>query len=219
MNNDFISPLVTSLHIASIAGIIATLSGTFVAYLMYRFKFKGQFLLEIIFLLPIVLPPSVIGFLLLIGIGVNSPLYPLITFIFGHSIIFTPTAAIIAASVVAFPIMYQAASIAFSNIDQDLIKAAKLDHATNGQILFQIIIPLSVASLLSGAILSFARAFGEFGATLMVAGNIAGKTQTLPITIYNAMALNDRATAGIYVLIMITTSVLFLLLTNKIIKK
>ncbi len=216
MNNQFINPLITSLQIASIAGLIAIITGTLVAYLMYRYRFKGQFILEIIFLLPIVLPPSVIGFLLLVSVGVNSPLYPIVELIFGHSIIFTPTAAIIAASIVAFPIMYQAAKIAFTNIDREIIEAAKLDQASDPQIFNQIIIPLSIPALLSGAILSFARAFGEFGATLMVAGNIPGKTQTLPIAIYNAMALNDRHTAGIYVGIMITTSILFLLITRKL---
>ncbi len=218
MNNQFINPLITSLQIASIAGLIAIIMGTLVAYLMYRYRFKGQFILEIIFLLPIILPPSVIGFLLLVSVGVNSPLYPIVELIFGHSIIFTPTAAIIAASIVAFPIMYQAAKIAFANIDREIIEAAKLDQASDPQIFNQIIIPLSIPALLSGAILSFARAFGEFGATLMVAGNIPGKTQTLPIAIYNAMALNDRHTAGIYVGIMITTSVLFLLITRKLAK-
>ncbi len=218
MNNQFINPLITSLQIASIAGLIAIIMGTLVAYLMYRYRFKGQFILEIIFLLPIVLPPSVIGYLLLVSVGVNSPLYPIVELIFGHSIIFTPTAAIIAASIVAFPIMYQAAKIAFANIDREIIEAAKLDQASDPQIFNQIIIPLSIPALLSGAILSFARAFGEFGATLMVSGNIPGKTQTLPIAIYNAMALNDRHTAGIYVGIMITTSVLFLLITRKLAK-
>ncbi len=219
MSNQFISPLLVSLQIALIAGVIAITIGIICAYYMNKYTFKAQFILEIFFLLPIVLPPSVIGFLLLVSVGVNSPIYPLVEIIFGQNVIFTKTAAILAASIVAFPIMYQAAKIAFENIDNEVVEAARLDQATSSQIFWQIILPLSKPALLSGAILSFARAFGEFGATLMVAGNIPGKTQTLPIAIYNAMALNDRHLAGIYVGIMISTSVLFLVLTKKLANK
>lgn len=212
----FIDPLLVSLEVSLIAGLIAITLGITCAYLMSKFKFRGKSIVELIFLMPIVLPPSVIGFLLLISIGVNSPIYPLIEMIFGHSIIFTKTAAIIASAIVAFPIMYQAAKITFANIDTHLIEAAQLDRATQPEIIRHIILPLSKYALASGAVLACARAFGEFGATLMVAGNIPGKTQTLPIAIYMAMSVNDRILAGIYVLIMIITSVIFLTLTKKL---
>lgn len=214
--NKFIAPLLVSLQVTLIAGVIAITLGIICAYLMHKFKFRGKFIIELIFLMPIVLPPSVIGFLLLISIGVNSPIYPLIEIIFGHSIIFTKTAAIIASAIVAFPIMYQTAKITFANIDPHLIEAAQLDRASSVEIINHIILPLSKYALASGAVLASARAFGEFGATLMVAGNIPGKTQTLPIAIYMAMSINDRALAGIYVVMMIFTSVIFLTLTKKL---
>ncbi len=219
MNNQLLSPLFVSLQIAFVGGLIAIGFGIVIAYLMDKYSFKGQFALEILFLMPIVLPPSVIGFLLLTTIGASSPLYPVIEFIFGHTIIFTKTAAIMAASIVAFPIMYQAAKIAFNNIDQHVIEAARLDQASEYQIATKVIFPIAKFGLASGAVLAFARAFGEFGATLMVAGNIPGKTETLPIAIYMAMAANDRHLASIYVAIMICTSIVFLLLTRKLSEK
>lgn len=217
--NKFISPFLISVQVALIAGIIAIFCGTIVAYFMNKYQFKGKFFLELVFLLPIVLPPSVIGFILLLTIGANSPLYPVVILLFGHSIIFTKTAAIIAASIVAFPIMYQAAKIAFKQIDPHVIEAAILDKANNREIFTQIILPLSKFALGSGAVLAFARAFGEFGATLMIAGNIPGKTQTLPIAIYMAMSVNDRSLAGVYVLIMLITSFIFIYFTSILNKK
>ncbi len=217
--NSFLSPLLISLQVASIAGLIAMVLGTFTAYFMSNREFKGKFALEILFLLPVVLPPSVIGFLILVVLGTSSPLYPIIMSIFNHSLIFTKSAAVIAATIVAFPIMYQSAKIAFSQIDEDVISAAIMDQASEKQRFFEIILPLAKNALISGGILTFARAFGEFGATLMVAGNIAGKTQTLPIAIYSAMAVNDMALASKYVLIMISISILFLYLTRKLAAK
>lgn len=219
MNNQLLSPLFVSLQIAFVGGLIAVFFGIIIAYLMDKYTFRGKLGLEILFLMPIVLPPSVIGFLLLTSIGASSPLYPLIEFIFGQTIIFTKTAAILAASIVAFPIMYQAAKIAINNIDHHVIEAARLDQASEYQIATQVIFPIAKFGLASGAILAFARAFGEFGATLMVAGNIPGKTETLPIAIYMAMAANDRHLAAIYVAIMICTSIIFLLLTRKLSEK
>lgn len=219
MDNQIIDPLVVSLQVATISGLIAIVSGTMGAYFMSKHSFKLKPVCELIFLLPIVLPPSVIGFILLITIGSSSPLYPLIEIIFGHSIIFTKTAAVIASSIVAFPIMYQGAKITFNNIDENIIEAATLDKASNLEIFNLIILPLSKFGLATGATLAFARAFGEFGATMMVAGNIPGKTQTLPIAIYMAMSINDRSLAVIYVAMMLITSITFLTITSIIQRK
>ncbi|WOO87270.1 molybdate ABC transporter permease subunit [Mollicutes bacterium LVI A0039] len=218
MNSQFLSPLIVSLQVAIIGGAIAIIAGTVIAYLMNKYQFRGKTALEILFLMPIVLPPSVIGFLLLVTIGASSPLYPLIELLFGQTIIFTKTAAIIAASIVAFPIMYQSAKIAFNHIDPEIIDAAKLDQATEVEIIKYITVPMAIFGLATGAVLALARAFGEFGATLMVAGNIPGKTETLPIAIYMAMAANERQMAAIYVAMMIVTSVIFLLIVKKLSK-
>lgn len=214
MSSQLLSPLYVSLQVALVAGTIAIITGTIVAYFMSKYTFRFKPVCELLFLLPIVLPPSVIGFILLISIGSSSPLYPAIDFIFGQSIIFTKTAAIIASSIVAFPIMYQGAKIAFNSIDDHVIEAAVLDRANKFEIFSQIILPLSKFGLATSATLAFARAFGEFGATMMVAGNIPGKTQTLPIAIYMAMSVNDRSLAGMYVIIMLITSVCFLMITS-----
>lgn len=214
--SNFLSPLWVSLQVAFIAGILACITAIICAYFMTKHQFRGKLWIELIFLLPIVLPPSVIGFLILFAVGKNSSLYPLIEMIFGHTIIFTKYAAILASSIVAFPIMYQAAKIAFNNIDHHIVEAARIDKANEFEIFKHIIYPISKFALASGAVLAFARAFGEFGATLMVAGNIPGKTQTLPIAIYMAMSVNDMRLAGIYVIIMIIISITFLYLTKQL---
>ncbi len=214
--NNIISPLLVSIEITMIAGMLATIIATAVAYILYDKKFKGKTLLELLILLPIVLPPSVIGFILLISFGTNSLLGALSIKLLGHTIIFTKTAAILASFIVAFPIMYQGAKITFKNIDKQIIEAATLDMASFAQVTKYVVLPISKYSLASSSVLAFARAFGEFGATLMVAGNIPGKTQTMPIAIYMAMNVNDRKLAFVYVSIMILISSLFLIITQKL---
>ncbi|MFV0246690.1 MAG: molybdate ABC transporter permease subunit [Mycoplasmatales bacterium] len=218
MNNIF-DPLFISLQITLFASIFATILGISIAYFMTNYNFKFKFVLEILFLLPIVLPPSVIGYLLLISVGNNSPIYNIIILIFGHSIIFTKVAAILSSTIVAFPIIYQASKIGFNNVNKDLKEVAVLENASNFTIFKKITLPLSKFAIISGITLGTARAFGEFGATLMVAGNIPGKTQTLPIAIYMAMSQNDMQLANIYVLTMITISIIFLIIIHFINKK
>lgn len=210
--NNFFSTITLSIEIACIAGFFAIVLGTICGYVMNRYQFKGKFILELIFLLPIVLPPSVVGFILLIALGKNSLLYPVIEFMFNGPIIFTKFAAMIAATIVAFPLMYQAAKSGFSQVDNNIEDAARVDGANERRVFVKVTLPLAFPVLIGGAILSVARALGEFGATLMVAGNIPGKTQTLPTAIYMAMSVNDRHTAWMYVGIMISISVGFLLI-------
>lgn len=210
--NNFFSTITLSIEIACIAGFFAIVLGTICGYVMNKYQFKGKFILELIFLLPIVLPPSVVGFILLIALGKNSFLYPVIEFMFNGPIIFTKFAGIIAATIVAFPLMYQAAKSGFSQVDNNIEDAARVDGASESRVFAKVTLPLAFPVLIGGAILSVARALGEFGATLMVAGNIPGKTQTLPTAIYMAMSVNDRHTAWMYVWIMISISVGFLLI-------
>jgi molybdate transport system permease protein len=136
--------------------------------------------LETLLLLPIVLPPTVIGFLLIFFFGRNSPVGIIIEKFFQYSIMFTPSAAIIASTVVAFPLMYQSAKLGFESVDQALEDASRVDGATEIKVFFLVSLPLSLPSIVIGFIMSFARALGEFGATLMFAGNIPGKTQPAP---------------------------------------
>lgn len=219
MTTNYLSPIFLSLQITLIASIFIIFLGITIGYFMGKHKFYGKTILEIIFLLPIVLPPAVIGFILLMLLGNTSIFYPVINFIFNGPIIFTKTAAIIAAIVVAFPIMYQSAKVAFSQVDKNLEESARLDGASELQVFFKITLPLSLPTLITGAVLSIARAFGEFGVTIMIAGNIPDKTQTMSTAIYTAMSINNLRVVWIYVIIMSMVSVLFIILIQKINKR
>lgn len=169
--------------------------------MMRRFEFPGKSALEALFALPLVLPPVVTGFVLLVLIGKQGPIGKLLSEAFHTQIVFTPYAAILAATVVAFPLMYHSTKAAFQGVDHNLEDAARTLGAGTWKVFWTITIPLSWPGLISGMVLSFARALGEFGATIMVAGNIPGKTQTIPLAIYFAAEANDLTMAGAYVLI------------------
>lgn len=178
---------------------------------MARASFRGKAAVETILMLPLVLPPTVIGFLLMILFGNNSIVGDFIEWVFNDSIIFTWYAAVIASTVVAFPLMYQSAKAGFLNVDRDIENAAKVDGANSIQVFIRITIPLSYTSLITGALLSFARALGEFGATLMIAGNIPGRTQTLPTAIYVALQSGNMMLAWTWVVTIIVISFFMLM--------
>lgn len=175
--------------------------GVLFAYVLRRWEFPGKAAIEAFFALPLVLPPVVTGFLLLLLIGKQGPVGRFLTEYMHTQIIFTPYAAILAGTVVAFPLMYQSTKAAFQSIDVKLEEAARTLGASEWRVFWTVTVPLAWPGLLAGMVLSFARALGEFGATMMVAGNIPGKTQTIPLAIYFASEANDLTTAGIYVLI------------------
>ncbi|WP_071459810.1 molybdate ABC transporter permease subunit [Bacillus massilinigeriensis] len=217
MANNFWTPVILSLQIASIALVIVFISGIIAARLLTlkAFKFKGKVVLETILLLPLVLPPTVVGFLLIIFFGIKSPIGQAIEKITGQSIMFTATAAVIASSVVAFPLMYQSAKTGFISVDKDAEDAARIDGAGEWKTFLYITLPLSGRALVAGIILSFARALGEFGATLMFAGNLPEKTQTIPTAIYIAFESGNMLTAWLWVAVMISFSFIMLLAANK----
>ncbi|WP_455662196.1 molybdate ABC transporter permease subunit [Pradoshia sp.] len=207
MQIDFWAPIKLSIEIAAFSGAAAILLGILAARTMLKHPgMKGRMLLETIFLLPIVLPPTVIGFLLVVLFGHNSPIGQLIIALFDQSLIFTWSAAAIASIIVAFPLMYQSAKAGFGGIDAEIEDAARIDGGTEWKIFWTISIPLAARSLLAGGILTFARALGEFGATLMFAGNIPGKTQTMPIAIYMAFESGQTELAWAWVAIMVLMS-------------
>ncbi|WAA09343.1 molybdate ABC transporter permease subunit [Fervidibacillus albus] len=208
-------PVRLSLIVSSFATIISVLFGLVVTYWMTQGKGRGKMIFETIFFLPIVLPPTVIGFLLIVIFGKNSPIGKTIEWITGSTVLFTVPAAIIAASVVSFPLIYQSMKTGFLSVDQTVIAAAKVDGASNFQLFIYHFIPLSWRSILSGIILGFTRALGEFGATLMFAGNIPGRTQTIPTAIYFFIESGNWTIATYYVMISILFSFLFLLLANR----
>ena len=207
----FWTPVILSLKVASVALILAFTFGVLTARLMTKYQFKGKVVLETILMLPLVLPPTVVGFILIIIFGKNSFIGQLIQLVFDHGILFTVYAAIIASTVVAFPLMYQSAKNGFLSIDEHIIEAARVDGNSDMRIFFKIIIPLSKNLLITGAMLSFARALGEYGATLMFAGNIPGKTQTLPTAVYSAIQSGNMTLAWLWVISIITISFVMML--------
>lgn len=204
-------PVILSLKVASISVLFVFFLGVLSAYVMRSADIPGKAALESLFTLPLVLPPVVIGFLLLILVGKQGPVGILLKKYFDVQIIFTQSAAVLAGTVVAFPLMYQSTKAAFESIDKTLEDAARTLGASEWRVFWTVTIPLSWPGLVSGLVLSFARTLGEFGATIMIAGNIPGKTQTIPLAIYFATESNDLVTAGMYVIIIsvITFSIIF----------
>jgi molybdate transport system permease protein len=179
---------------------------------MARRHFHGKPLVETFFMLPMVLPPTVVGFGLLVLLGKQGlgRILPA-----GETLLFTWYAAVIASTIVSFPLMYQAAKAGFELIDPDLEAVAKTLGANGWQVFWHVTLPLAWPALLSGFLLSFARGLGEFGATLMVAGNIPGRTETLPLGIYNAVERGRTGQAWGWVICLFALSFLFLWIIQK----
>ncbi|QAS52780.1 molybdate ABC transporter permease subunit [Halobacillus litoralis] len=197
------SPLFLSLKVAATATIIVFVIGTLSARLITRRLFPGKSLLESLILLPLVLPPTVIGFGLLFLFGNNGIIGKLLMDWFGWQVVFSWTGAVIASAVVSFPLMYQSAAAAFLNYDHDLENNALTLGASKLKIFFSISFPLAWPGLLAGLVMVFARSLGEFGATLMIAGYIPGKTDTIPLAIYFAVEAGRMEQAFMWVIIII----------------
>ncbi|WP_082232713.1 molybdate ABC transporter permease subunit [Halobacillus massiliensis] len=216
MRAEFWSPVQLSLEVASVSIIFVVITGLLFGRLMANKKFRGKAVLETFFLLPLVLPPTVVGFLLIVIFGRNSPFGRFIEWLFNQPVMFTWWAAVIASTVVAFPLMYQSAKTGFESIDQDIENAARVDGAGGIKLFMLVSVPLAIQSIIAGGILSFARALGEFGATLMFAGNIPGRTQTAPTAIYLAIDSGNMHIAWILVACMIGISFIMLLTVHVI---
>ncbi len=214
MATNFWTPVQLSIEIAAVSTILVIILGVFLGRLMAVRKFKGKIIIDTIFLLPLVLPPTVVGFLLIIIFGRNSPVGQLLEWFFKQPIMFTWWAALIASTIVAFPLMYQSARTGFEAVDEDIENAARVDGASENHLFIFISIPLAIKTIVSGAILSFARALGEFGATLMFAGNIPGKTQTIPTAIYVALDSGNMEMAWLWVSSIIAISFLMLIFVH-----
>lgn len=204
-------PVILSIKVAFMSLAFVVIFGLSFAYIMRQWEFPGKAAIEAFFTLPLVLPPVVTGFLLLILIGKQGPVGHFLAEYFEMQIIFTPYAAILAGAVVSFPLMYQSTKAAFQSIDTKLEDAARTLGASEWRVFWTVTIPLAWPGLVAGMVMSFARALGEFGATIMVAGNIPGKTQTIPLAIYFTSETNDYTMAGFYVLIisLITFAMIF----------
>lgn len=197
----------TSVQVAGLATCITTMLGTLMAYGRVHYQGKGQSSVDGLLLLPLLLPPTVVGFVLLWALGDQGPLSLL------GGVVFTPWAGVLSAAIVAFPLMYRSAVGAFGPLRQDLLGLARTLGANELKVFFQVALPLAWPGLRTGILLSLARALGEFGATLLLAGNLPGRTQTLPMTIYFAAEAGDlqqawRGTAILFVLLLIAIQIL-----------
>lgn len=195
MNDDVLIPVLLSLKVAVLATLAVFVTGIIAARLLARRSFPGKELIEAMLLLPMVLPPTIVGFGLLILFGKHGLFGALLDAVFHHQVIFTWWAAVIASMIVAFPLMYQSARAAFASVDVNQESAARTLGANEWRVFFTVTLPLAWPGIVSGIVLAFARALGEFGATLMVAGNIPGKTQTIPIAVYFAVEAGDYQAA------------------------
>ncbi|MEH7399435.1 molybdate ABC transporter permease subunit [Gottfriedia acidiceleris] len=210
MFEEFLIPLKISIKVTIVAGFIVIILGTIAGRILSMKSFKGKTLLETILMLPLVLPPTVVGFLLLVIFGRQSFVGKMIEWVFNQPIVFTWWAAVIASIIVAFPLMYQSAKTGFQSVDNEIEEAARVCGANEWNVFFLISIPLSLKAIISGSILSVARVLGEFGATLMFAGNIPGKTQTVPTAIYLAIDAGNMKMAWLWVLSMVVISFIML---------
>lgn len=214
-----LSPILLSLKIAFIATIISFIIGIGFAYLLNKRNVPGKNIWETFILLPMVLPPSVMGYILLISFGKRGLIGSFLLENFNFQIVFTWIGAVIAATIVSLPLMYQSVKSAFLNIDPIYENAAKTLGSNSTRIFFTVTIPLAWPGIISGTVLAFARAIGEFGATLMIAGNIPGRTQTMPTAIYFAVESGNMELANKLVLIMTLFSFALIFGLNMWLKK
>jgi molybdate transport system permease protein len=210
------APLWLSLRVASQATVAATVLGVAGAYLLSRPALPGRKLLEAIASLPIVLPPTVLGYYLLVSIGRRSPIGRAWESLTGAPLVFTPTAAVIAATLASTPFCLRAARAAISDVDGRLEDAARIAGLREPAVVLRVTLPLARRGIIAGIALAFARALGDFGTTIMVAGNVPGRTQTMPIAVYDRVQAFDYATAGLLAGILSLVAVAALLLVSRL---
>lgn len=211
--------VILSVKVASLATFIAFFLGIFFAYLMTKKNIPGKNIWETILILPMVLPPSIVGYLLLKLFGKRGPIGAFLLDTFDVQVVFTWIACVIAAVVVACPLMYQNAKGAFQSVDENYELAARTLGSGPVKTFWTVTMPLSLPGILSGLVLTFARALGEFGATLMLAGNIPGKTQTIPTAIYYAVSTGKDEQASWLVAVMVVFSFTIIFAMNLWLKK
>jgi len=212
-------PIFLSLKVAAIATAFAFILGVFFAYLLNKKSVPGKNIWETLIILPIVLPPSVMGYLLLVAFGKRGLIGSFLLEKFDIQVVFTWLACVIAASVVSLPLMYQNAKAAFLSVDPAYEQAARTLGSGEAKIFFTVTLPLGWPGIISGIALTFARSLGEFGATLMLAGNIPHKTQTMSTAIYYAVQSGKDEMANTMVLILTVFSFMLILGLNLWLKK
>jgi molybdate transport system permease protein len=208
-------PLLLSLRVATLATGLVLLGGIPLAWLLARRDFLGKELLAALASLPLVLPPTVLGYYLLVTLGNRSPVGQWLNQA-GMPLVFTWRGAVVAASVAAFPLLLQTARAGFESIDTRLEDVARTLGRSNLYIFWRVTLPLAWRSILAGIALTFARALGDFGATLMVAANIPGRTQTMSMYIYDLTQANKQSEANLMVLLMTVVAVIMLIAARRL---
>jgi molybdate transport system permease protein len=211
-----ISPLLLTLKIAAISTFFVAVLGLLIAYLLAKREFTGKRLVDSLLTLPVVLPPTVTGYILVLLLGKNGVFGSIFHAITGGGILFTWQAAAIAAFVVSLPLMVKTASSSIGAVDRSVEEASCILGRSEFETALLITLPLAKKGIIAGCVLSFARAVGEFGATLMVAGNIQGKTSTMPLSIYGAYQSGNNELANQLVLILIAISLITIAATSKL---
>lgn len=207
------TPIWISLKTAAVSTCFTFFIGIAVAWRIARYRGKLRGFIDAVLCLPLVLPPTVVGFFLLMIFGKYGPAGKLLAAL-NTSVIFTWSATVIAAAIVAFPLMYQTSRGAFEQIDGNILNAARTLGVGELNIFWRIAVPLAWPGIAAGTVLSFARALGEFGATLMIAGNIPGKTQTIPVAIFFAAEGGEMEKALAWVILIVAISLIVILLMN-----
>jgi molybdate transport system permease protein len=208
--------LLLSLRVAILATVLNALIGVPLAWALARRRFPGRALLDLLVTMPLILPPTVTGYYLIVLFGrrgwLGGPLYQMT----GWSIAFTWYAAVVAATIMALPLLVRTAKAAFESVDRDLERAAFTLGRSELRTAVEVTLPLARNGILAGLVLAFARALGEFGATLMLAGNIPGKTTTVPLAIYTAVQTGEDAAALLLVVVLSALSCLVIVAANRL---
>ena len=209
------SPLVLSLKVATVATVLALLAGIALGWLFARTRIPGRTVLEAAFMLPLVLPPTVIGYGILVLAGRRSPIGGWLREHFDYTIVFSWHGAVVASAVVALPLVLKSASAAFAGVDRTLEAAARTLRQSRWSVFVRVTLPLAWPGILAGTLLAFARAMGEFGASLMVAGSIPKQTQTLSMAIYDAVQAGQDDFALLLVIVTSALSIAVLVASNR----
>ena len=208
-------PLMLSLKVSALATLLALVVGVGLGWLFGRVRFPGRGVLEAVFMLPLVLPPTVLGYGILVAAGRRSPVGAWLREHFDYTIIFSWHGAVLASAIVALPLVLKSASAAFAGVDRNLEAAASTLRQSKLSVFLRVTLPLDWPGILAGTLLAFARAMGEFGASLMVAGSIPKQTQTLSMAIYDAVQAGRDDTALLLVMVTCVLSIAVLVVSNR----
>ena len=214
-----VTPLLLTLKVAAWATLLAAIVGVAAGLLLAKVRFPGRDIVDALLLLPMVMPPTVLGYYLLVAFGRQSAFGHWLEESLGIQLVFTWQGATLAAAVVAFPLVFKAARTAFEGIPSDLENAGRTLGYGEWTLFTRITLPLAWRGIAAGSMLAFARAMGEFGATLMIAGNIPGRTQTLSIAIYEAVHAGDDALANSLVLVASVVCIVLLVAASRVVRR